>query len=198
MSPPRFLEEIALLLSRLQQAPGQVHVRVWQELSPWLRDLVSKASLKWVERLGAGDPCHVVTLDDGKPHSCSRAAIAYCLVCRKPTCLVHAFVDGSGEAVCFACVHRVINGAGTPPPAAGDKAPPSPRPMDWDKQVSWARKTLKVKVAATWEEVRSSHRKLSARHHPDKVQDAVGKAKAEDKFKELGRALEILKKEYGK
>ena len=204
MGPPRFLEEIALLLSRLQQAPGQVHVRVWQELSPWLRDLVSKASLKWVERLGAGDPCHVLTLEEGKPHPCARAAIAYCIVCRKPTCLFHAFVDGSGEAVCFACVQKTINanGGGNGAPHAGshpgDHAPPTPRPIDWDKQVSWARKTLKVKASATWEEVRSSHRKLSARHHPDKVQDAGGKAKAEDKFKELGRALEILKKEYGK
>jgi hypothetical protein len=161
---------------------------------------VSTASLKWVERLGAAEPCHVATMEGGRPRACPRASIAYCVVCHKPTCLVHAFVDGSGEAVCFACVQETIaerpaapkpngktNGAGQAPPYV---------PPDWDKQVSWARKQLKVKMSASWDDIRTAHRKLSAKWHPDKVQGADAKAKAEAKFKELGRALEILKKEY--
>lgn len=192
MSPrAQFLEEVAVLFARLQQAPGQVHVRVWQELGPWLRDLASKASLKWVERLGASDPCHIVTIEDGRHQSCSSAAIAYCIVCRKPTCLKHAFVDGSGEAVCFACVQESITASGKPPPPP----PSAPRAVE---DVRWAHRTLKVKMGSSWDDVRSAHRKLSARWHPDKVQDATGKKKAEDKFKEIGRAFEILKKEYGK
>jgi hypothetical protein len=196
VNPPRFLEDIALLLARLQQAPGQVHVRVWQELSPWLRSLVSTASLKWVERLGASEQCHVVTIDAGTGHRCHGAAIAHCVGCKKPTCLTHAFVDGSGEAVCFACVTELIAHKGVAGPAHGSNGARPPTPSN-PKDVAWARRLFKVKASASWSDVRAAHRKLSARWHPDKVQDATGKAKAEEKFKELGRAFEILKKEYG-
>lgn len=193
MNSPRFLEEVAHLFARLQQAPGQVHVRVWQELSPWIRDLVGRASLKWVERLGAGEPCHIVTQDPAPARRCTNAAIAHCIACRRATCLRHSFVDGSGEAICFACVSGVLHERGAPPPPHSNGAARKPR----EDELRAARKLLKVGVNASWDDVRAQYRKLSAKWHPDRVQGEAAKVKAEAKFKEIQNAYDVLKREYG-
>lgn len=154
-----------------------------------MRDLVGRASIKWVERLAAAEQCHVLH----RSVRCTGLAIAHCVICKNPTCLRHAFVDGSGEAVCFACLRPLVGSAA---PQNG-KRPPDPKPPAPDAdEVAAARKLLKVKASASWDEVRTAYRKLTARWHPDKVRDAPGKEKAEAKLKALNHAYEVLKREY--
>jgi len=175
----------------LQQAPGPVHVRVWQELGPWLRTLSVEAPIKWVQRLAANQPCHVIAAFNGAHERCRRAACAACMGCGGPVCLSHAFINAEGEAICYACASSTLR--------AGQRVDPDEAKRVARQKASeliWARRQLKVSASAEWETVRTAHRKLSAKWHPDRYRTEAEKSKAEAKFKELQRAFDLLQKEY--
>lgn len=188
-------DQAASFLGALGQAPGQVHVRVWREISPWLRDLMQLAGVKWLERLAADVKCQVARRDkDGVAHVCLNASVLECLVCHRPICIRHAFIDSSGEGVCFPCVGGQMHATGHVPK---DHEPAKSNGKPDGEEIGWARKTLKVKASASWDDVRAAWRKQSAKHHPDRVQDDDAKIKAEAKFKDVQKAFEMLKQHYG-
>src|SRR5882724_10439957 len=187
----------------------------WTAIGPWVADLTRSASQHWLPHLLTGIPCEVFFRDSasGLGMSCPSPAIAACSVCRKPTCLNHAFVARSGQAVCFPCVKQDIDDhapkipwpsgtRGNPAPGAppggeepasryepGQHAPPSPPP---DVRVSAARKVLKIKRNASWAQVEAAYKALLVKHHPDlNPQD---RARAEARFKEVRVAYDFLKK----
>lgn len=181
-------DHIAEVIEALQHAPGGFHSRIWQELGPWMTHFGQTGAKKWIARLSAAEPCHVVTrAQNGSTHRCDRPSIAHCVACHKPTCLSHGFIDSAGEAICFVCV-----GA-----SARTRAAPAEDPHR-DEELAWARRLLKVRASATWETIRSAHRKLSAHWHPDRYKTDAQKAKAEAKFKEIQKAFELLSKEHEK
>lgn len=187
MPPPRFIDQIGELFGVLQQAPGPVHVRIWQELGPWLRNLSVEAPIKWVQRLAANQPCHVVARADGR---CKRPACAACIACGQATCLGHAFINGSGEAICFVCATATLR-----PNARRDPQETLRQDRIRAKELAWARRQLRVTAATDWDVIRAAHRKLSAKWHPDRYRSEGDRAKAEAKFKEVQRAFDLLQKE---
>lgn len=52
-------------------------------------------------------------------------------------------------------------------------------------------KILGVSHSATPEEIKKAYKKLALKHHPDKNQE-TDSAKAEERFKEIGKAYEVL------
>jgi len=185
------LRQLGQILSNLQGAPGGVHRRVWEELSPWLGQLAGHAAKNWVPRLAAGNPCQIPLMQNGVAVGpCRGKAIAACLVCGRPVCLSHAFVDKYGEAVCYLCVASSAAGAA---PAE----PPVDASAAQEAAVAAARRLLRLKRSATLEEARAAWRKLSGKHHPDRFPEAK-KAEQEAKFKEIQHAWDVLQVWYAK
>ena len=197
------LETLGRVVLTFQSAPQGVSGRIWDEVRPWMANLVRFAAPKWLPRLSFGFAC-TLPRPDGFP--CPRPAVAACDACGRPCCLDHARIDQWGDAICYACCweaqqrKQAERAVGTPPPnghaghqhAAGN-APNQPPPIP-EKELTWARQTLRVKRETVWDSVRSQHRKLSAKWHPDRHQ-GEGYAAAEQKFKDVQRAFELLTKE---
>jgi len=60
-----------------------------------------------------------------------------------------------------------------------------------NKEITWARKTLKLGDEATLKEIRSAYRKLSLRYHPDRCPENR-KDKCKEKFQDITRAYEMI------
>lgn len=199
------LETLGRVVLTFQSAPQGMPGRIWDELRPWFGRLVVNAAPKWLPRLSFGFACSVPQPTGA---ACPRPAIAACDVCQQPCCLDHARIDQYGDAICYRCCIEAIRRkqaerAGEVPPGHGQgghahaghgHGAPPPTP---EKELAWARKTLGVKKGADWEEVRAAHRRTSAKWHPDRHQGA-GYAAAEQKFKDVQRAFDLLTKEREK
>jgi hypothetical protein len=185
------LEALGRIAISWQAAPTGVPGRIWDELRPWIAKLALHAAPKWLPRLSFGFPCHVATIvPDGPPIACVGAAVAACDVCAQPCCLDHARIDQYGDAICYVCIVRARHWH-QQYLQAQQRMPPR-RPPPPEEEIRWARTQLGVKQGATWEEIRVAHRKQSAKHHPDKQRTPEAKAKAEARFKEIQRALDVL------
>lgn len=67
------------------------------------------------------------------------------------------------------------------------------------KSTDWAYKILEVDAQVSDEEVKKAYRKMAKKYHPDKV-SYLGeeiKQKADEKFKKINEAYEVIKKERG-
>ncbi len=176
----------------------------------WLPHLLTGIPCEVIHRphpLGIGIPCQ-------------SPAIAACSVCRKPVCLDHAFVARSGQAICFPCAkqdiddHNPLGGAAHPPPprgasphsgtpphssyspggqgqthgSPGTHPPPDPT---LPARLTAARKTLKVKRSASWDEITTSYKALVFKHHPDR--NPQDRAQAAARFVQINAAYDLLK-----
>ncbi len=198
--PNELLETLGRVVLTFQSAPQGVSGRIWDEVRPWVANLVRFAAPKWLPRLSFGFACSLPRPDG---FACPRPAVAACDACGRPCCLDHARIDQWGDAICYACCWEVQQrkqaerAAGTSPPGqhqqAAGNAPNQPPPIP-DKELTWARRMLAVKKDVEWEAVRAAHRRLSAKWHPDRHQ-GEGYAAAEQKFKDVQRAFELLTKE---
>lgn len=67
------------------------------------------------------------------------------------------------------------------------------------KSADNAYKILEIEKTATDEEVKKAYRKMAKKYHPDRVntQDEAIKRGAEEKFKEVQKAYEVIQKERG-
>lgn len=201
-------------------ASGQdgTHLRMWNELKPWVASLSRAATNKWLPRIAAGIECEVPVMRRAvKTGDCENLAVASCIVCRRPVCMSHSHINQDGEPICYLCVADAMNvvppyqrqrakAAGeesprprsyrrAPPPPPNDPPPPragGPTPL----QIVEAFQTLGLKPGVSWEQVRTTHRKLSALNHPDKKRTESGKRSAEARFKEVQAAFELLKTQY--
>jgi hypothetical protein len=196
------LETLGRVVLTFQSAPHGVPGRIWDEVRPWLANLVKHAAPKWLPRLSFGFAC---TLPRPDGYACPRPAVAACDACGRPCCLDHARIDQWGDAICYACCWEIgqqkraerAGGGGPQGPRAphehAHQAPNQPPPIP-EKELTWARRTLGVKKGVEWDDVRTAHRKLSAKWHPDR-HPGDGCAAAEQKFKDVQRAFDLLTKE---
>lgn len=190
------LDTLGQVVLSFQSAPQGVPGRIWDEVRPWISNLVRHAAPKWLPRLSFGFPC---TLPKPNGHACPRPAIAACDACGRPCCLDHARIDQWGDAICYACCWEAQQRKQAERAAAAGRAQGQPPPNQAaapipEKELTWARRTLGVKKTTEWEEVRTAHRRMSAKWHPDR-HPGDGYAAAEQKFKDVQRAFELLSKE---
>jgi hypothetical protein len=175
-------------LSRLavtfQMAPDGAHRRIWNELAPWFRTLATRAGPKWLPRMSMSFPCHIVAVIPGEPtpKHCPHSAVASCLVCKRPTCLAHSFVNVEGETICYSCASEAagLKGNGAPPPEDAEAR---------KEALRRAREVLEVGPRASWKTIHRAYRRKAAQAHPDSGGSEV-------RFREIQEAYEILKAEH--
>lgn len=201
------------MFSGLAGAPDGAHVRILNELKPWVLDLLPAASRKWLPRIMSGGACEVPIAKRGvlTGELCDHLAVEGCGVCHRPVCLSHSFINQHGDAICYICVAdatKVVppvqrdrqRQQGAPPPREHQQRQPPPQPKQGPSalQIVEAFQTLglKVKPAPTWAVVKAAHRKLSAQNHPDRHKTARAKASAEARFVEIQQAFDTLKTQY--
>lgn len=212
-----FGEILGQMFGSLAGAENGVHVKIWNELKPWFGTLVPAATRKWLPNVAAGIACEI---PDGA-YECDHHAVACCDVCHRPTCLNHGRIDKVGDLICYECVAdamqlvptaRRARAAERPPAAKKQARQPPPRarqqeqeqappprqgkPPPTAREVAYAYNMLGLMVGAPMKEIAAAHRKLSARHHPDKARGADAKEIAERRFKEVQAALDVLKRAH--
>jgi hypothetical protein len=187
-----------------QAFSGAEYESVWAQLRPWLGRISTKGVLRWIPRAAMQTPCQVPEYAHGVPVGpCGHHALESCLICGRAVCLSHAFVEGQqGDAVCYLCVVAARSQRGSPgtpgggsSPFPGQGAPKAEKPpqaaTDPKQLLWWARGVLGIQEGVPWREVKKQHRSLSAQYHPDKP------GGNEEKFKDIQKALDILKQAYG-
>lgn len=207
-------ELLGSLFANVAGAQDGTHVRIFNELKPWLGNLMKGATRKWLPRITEGVACEVPVIVEGKfsGRPCEHHAIAACDVCHRPVCLTHARIDQFADAICYICVadatrvvppyqrERAEHYAGRKRPAGGERAhgapPPAQKPGPSPAEIAHAMKLLGVRPSSTWAEVQAAHRKLSGKYHPDKARGARARAQAEAKYIEVQKAFTLLKTKY--
>jgi len=210
-------DTLGQMFSGIAGGPDGVHSRIWTELKPWLSTLAPAASRKWIPRATSGDQCEVPIMRRGHVRGeCPNIGLANCTVCHRPCCLQHAHIDQHADAICYLCVADAMQivppvqrerarqeqaGSESPPPprerrAPPGGAPPPGKPGPSPEVVAAALATLGLSVGAKWDTVKRAHRTLSAVNHPDKAKGVRAKTVAEARFKEIQKALDVLKRVY--
>lgn len=205
MAKEGFLGALGRFASAVADGAPEGPRNAWIAIAPWVQDLTRSATQLWLPQLLLGIPCEVLFRDPGgHTVSCPSPAIAACSVCRKPTCLNHAFVARSGQAICFVCAKNDIDEHATTPPRVewppgtrGHAPPPAdpPRPPSdplASARLAQARKTLGVKRGASLEDISQAYKRLAFEHHPDR--NPKRRRAAEERFKGINAAFELLKR----
>lgn len=183
-------------------APGAPQ-RLWQDTQAFATRLLTAATQQWLPFYVQRQPCHVHELRSGVPFPCGAAGILLCDVCQRTACINHAQVDQHGSGTCYTCVAEMIllrrRATGPAPgpapgPSAGNAS--SPRESAQAERVKVAFKTLGLDPTASWEEVQATHRKLAARHHPDRVRTPSAKSRAAQKSVAVNSAFAELKRHF--
>lgn len=162
------------------------------ELQEWVSELLQEAVQKWGITMMSGMPC-------GCAPRCQRTAVGPCVICRKPTCLEHAFTSSDAYLACHACIHQASVGQGNTPPRrershakdhAKSSSSHSSEPTDEDLRKKNL-KTLKLKPGAEDDEIRAAFKKIAFENHPDRVPEKKREA-ATKRFLEAKAAYEWL------
>jgi hypothetical protein len=214
-------EQLGSLFRGVVGAEDGVHLRVWNELKPWVGSLGQSAMRKWIPRIQGGDMCEIPIMQRGRVvGECDHLGMAECEICHRPVCLSHALIDQDANAICFICMSDARQ---TVPIFQRDRArqqqdgaktrSQQERQQERDQQrqqqnphggkqppnalqVLEALTRLELKPGATWTEILAAHRRLSARFHPDRGKTAKEKAKLNTKFVEVQKARDLLKQVY--
>lgn len=128
MAKEGFLGALGRFASHVAEAAPDGARNAWIAIGPWVADLSRNASQIWLPHLLTGIPCEV--LFRGEP--CPSPAVAACSVCRKPTCLNHAFTAKTCQVVCFPCVKQDIADHASPSPGPRVDSPPHARGGETD------------------------------------------------------------------
>ncbi len=221
MAKEGFLGALGRIASQFADGAPEGPRNALYAIGPWINELTRNATQLWLPQLLLGIPCEVIyrNAQTGIGVPCTHPAIAACAICRKPVCLTHSFASSMGQAACFGCVQQAIHDhapkvswpAGTrgnpadpraapdpknPPPGNGPskEAPPPPRPPDpIDVRLAAARKLLRVKRSATFQEVHVAYRREASKWHPDRN---PGNPAAQQRFIAATAAYDLLKKAY--
>jgi hypothetical protein len=186
-----FLDDVAAALGSgltNQSFRGVGYEPVWRQLKPWLAKISSAGVLKWLPSASSNTPCAVPHYENGRPSGpCSFSALGTCLICGRPTCLHHSFVDSNGEQICYICASTMRdlqtnlhpNNASHVSSSGSfyDHAEQVNQEDDYDhypedltnQKVAESYLCLGLQQGASLESIRSQHRKLSAQYHPDKA-----------------------------
>jgi hypothetical protein len=221
MAKEGFLGALGRIASQFAEGAPEGPRNVLYAIGPWLNELTRNAGAHWLPHLLLGIPCEVIYRDAQTQigRSCTQPAIAACSICRKPVCLDHSFVARTGQAACFACIHRGITdhapkipwpagtrgnpsdprpppGPETPPPGNGARTetpPPAAAPAPIDVRIAAARKLLRVKRSAAFAEVHAAYKREALKWHPDRN---PGNPSARERFIAATAAYDLLKKAY--
>ncbi len=207
---PSFGEILGQMFGGLASADNGVHLRVWNELKPWVGKLVPSATSKWLPSIAGGVACEIPILRRGLESDCPHHSVACCDVCHRPTCLNHGRIDALGDIICYQCVAdatvlvppaRRARAAQQPPRERRqqqEQAPPpqqgKPPPTYGETMAAFG--VLNLKPGAPMTAIKAAHRKLSAQYHPDKQRTSTKKAAAEARFKQVQQAYDVLKRAH--
>lgn len=196
-------------LKGMTSAEDGVHMRVWNELKPWVANLVPAATRKWLPQFASGVICEVPVMRRGKVvGECERFGVAACDVCHRPTCLNHGRIDQHGDIICYICVgdaqqvvpaHQRARREAAPRDQQERQArqkPPAGKPPPTPGEILAAKQMLGLMPDATWDQVKKARKNLLAQNHPDKHKSERAKAVAGARFKEIQVAYELLKRVY--
>lgn len=82
--------------------------RLLDEVTEWAGTFARNAPERFLASAMSDHACGVQQQDArGRPIACDRQARAMCASCFGPVCMMHAFFNSNGQAVCFGCVSQV-------------------------------------------------------------------------------------------
>lgn len=175
-----------------------------QRLIEWVTRVQAKAPGKW-------HPPHVVATCDvvGRAGACTNRAEGRCAVCGRNVCMPHAAISMDADLVCAACCSYARQHAprfehppeDAPPrnpwedPRASrqQQQPPPKEPID-PAELRAAYKTLGVDPDVSDDDLKRRLRELQVKFHPDRAKSPAAKAKAEERFKKVGLAHDLITK----
>lgn len=208
--PGGFGDFLGSLFSSVAGAQDGTHVRIWNELKPWVASLLPNATTKWLPRIASGIECEVPLVSRGNftNRPCDHLAIGACDVCHRPVCLSHGRIDQAGDIICYICVADAMTAVPPlqrerarkrgpqqkPPPRPTEEAPPPGpnKPPPSPRELLEAFHVLGLEPGASWDAVRGAHRRLTAKYHPDRQR----KTQASSKYLKVQEAFELLKRVY--
>lgn len=154
----------------------------FREVQEWVTELAKHAFQKWGITMLSGMPCNC------SPR-CPRTAVGACVICRRPSCLGHAFTSADGFVACHGCVRAAsIQKGNAAPPRVNERENEEISEEELRKKHL---RTLKLKLGATEDEIRATFKRFVAENHPDKSPEKKREA-ATKKFVEVKTAYEWL------
>jgi hypothetical protein len=197
------IEALGVSASSMGGAPPGTNERLLSETKAWAGKFMRSALTKWLVFYATGTPCAVSELRDGVPFPCTNHAIGRCDCCGRPMCMHHARVDAHGDGTCYLCIGLGIRRAqaerlanGEAPGPGPFRAPPPPADVRAlrEERIKRALAELGLKPGAQWRSIKAAHKKLAAKHHPDRFQGEADKRAAHERCVKVTAALSELER----
>jgi hypothetical protein len=182
------------VFDRLINAVAQRGLAFGQELVTWMASVQVHAIEKWTPVVAA----QILCSRDSSRGPCHRQAIAACLVCREAVCLEHACIAANADVACSSCMHELVKKAlesqSRAMPPEDPKPPPEPviHPLEERRLRALHLQVLGLAPGAPEDLLRKSHKKLSARWHPDRYQTPHDRETALRQYKQVQVAFDWL------
>lgn len=175
----------ASFLGTAQMASSKVSDQVLQ----WGALLVRNAALRWAPLAVQNVFC--ATAD------CSAQAFVPCAACGKAFCLGHSMLSYHGEGICEGCATELVaSKRGVRAARQQQQRQQAPAPAPKKDEAAAALRTLRLPKTASWDEIKSTYKKLCVKHNADKPQSAAARAKNTERLKEINGAYAVLRARY--
>lgn len=200
-------EAVSRVALALQSAPEGLPQRIWEQLGPWTQRLLVNSTEKWLPRLMVDTVCEVPIYRGGKAAGpCHNHGLTQCMVCQRVCCLDHCLIDQHAAAMCYMCALGTLQSARATATANG-QMPPGPLPWEQGARggngagrqaevdraaLRAACRLLNVRMDASEDEIKMALRHQLGKWHPDRHRGEKAKEHAEQRFKEVQMAYDVV------
>lgn len=185
---------IASVIADNTGRPVAASEEIVEQLKNWGSHLTRNALEKWPAFLVAPRVCQVPHLRLGQMENCRATALFQCDSCGRNVCLAHARVDWQADATCEVCIGHVKKTARSdsgPGFGGGSKNEARAKGMS----VAEARRVLRVRSDATWEEIKKRWKRLSYKYNADRPQSDAQRRKNTERLQEINEAYAVLRRQ---
>lgn len=152
--------------------------KVLEQLLRWASVLTGNATLRWSK--------NAMTFSFCSHPGCEAHALVDCAGCEEKFCLAHSMVSHHAEAICEQCAIECVREKRTQRARIRSI-------RDSEQKIVDALRALRLPRKVTWAEVQAQYKKLAVKHHPDRAKSANGRARCEQRMRDINGAYAFLK-----